>query len=486
VTVIVVSNRVARAKSDEPIAGGLAAALIPMVKNSGAIWVGSSGQTANPAQTKDSFARIEALGTGALATVDMPAKHYRGYYEGFANSALWPALHSRPDLIQVTADEYASYREVNAFMARALLRFAGPDVVFWIQDYHFLTLGAEMRRLQIGRPVGFFLHTPWADRRTMAAVPQHTDLVEAMLSYDLIGFQTDDDRQNFEDYLHFELGLSVFDGTVTSSAGLTHLATFPIGIDVDEFTARATKASTRADVSRLRASLHGGKLILGVDRLDYSKGLANRMRAFDRMLEIEPQLKRGVSMLQVAVPTRGNIRAYRELKSELASLVGEINGRHGEVDWIPIRYLNKSFSQLTLAGFYRAAHVGLVTPLHDGMNLVAKEYVAAQNPFDPGVLVLSSFAGAAKQLDAALLVNPHDIDGMARQIATALAMRLDERRERWHAMVGKLRASSVQNWFADFLRALADTRRAPARLATSRPAQLPVVFDLASRIAQRH
>jgi trehalose 6-phosphate synthase len=486
VTVIVVSNRVARAKSDEPIAGGLAAALIPMVKDSGAIWVGSSGQTADPGQTKDSFARIEALGKGALATVDMPAKHYRGYYEGFANSALWPALHSRPDLIQVTADEYASYREVNAFMARALLRFAEPDAMFWIQDYHFLTLGAEMRRLQIGRPLGFFLHTPWADRRTMAAIPHHADLVEAMLSYDLIGFQTDDDRQNFEDYLHFELGLPVFDGTVTSSAGLTHLATFPIGIDVDEFTARATKASTRADVSRLRASLHGGKLILGVDRLDYSKGLANRMRAFDRMLDAEPQLKRGVSMLQVAVPTRGNIRAYRELKSELASLVGEINGRHGEVDWIPIRYLNKSFSQLTLAGFYRAAHVGLVTPLHDGMNLVAKEYVAAQNPFDPGVLVLSSFAGAAKQLDAALLVNPHDIDGMARQIAAALTMSLDERRERWHSMVAKLRSSSVQNWFADFLRALADTRRAPARLATSRPAKLPVVLDLASRTAQRH
>ena len=191
-TVIVVSNRVARAKSDEPVAGGLAAALIPMVKDSGAIWVGSSGETSDAAHGKDSFAKIEALGTGALATVDMPAKHYRGYYEGFSNSALWPALHSRPDLIQVTADEYASYREINAFMARALLHFTGPDAVFWIQDYHFLTLGAELRRLQINRPIGFFLHTPWADRRTMAAVPQHTDLVEAMLSYDLIGFQTDD------------------------------------------------------------------------------------------------------------------------------------------------------------------------------------------------------------------------------------------------------------------------------------------------------
>ena len=485
-TVIVVSNRVARAKSDEPIAGGLAAALIPMVRDSGAIWVGSSGETADAAQTKDSVPQIETLGTGALATVDMPAKHYRGYYEGFANSALWPALHSRPDLIRVTADEYTCYREVNAFMARALQGFDAPDAVFWIQDYHFLALGAEMRRLQIGRPLGFFLHTPWADRRTMAAVPHHADLVEAMLSYDLIGFQTDDDRENFEDYLHFELGLSVFDGTVTSRAGLTHLATFPIGIDVEEFTSRATKASTRADVSRLRASLNGGKLVFGVDRLDYSKGLANRMRAFDRMLDIEPQLKRGVSLLQVAVPTRGNIRAYRELKSELASLVGEINGRHAEVDWIPIRYLNKSFSQLTLAGFYRAAHVGLVTPLQDGMNLVAKEYVAAQNPFDPGVLVLSSFAGAARELDAALLVNPHDIDGMARQIATALSMSLEERRERWHAMIAKLRACSVQSWFAGFLRALADTRRAPARLATSRPAKLPVVLDLKSRTAQRH
>jgi trehalose 6-phosphate synthase len=210
------------------------------------------------------------------------------------------------------------------------------------------------------------------------------------------------------------------------------------------------------------------------------------MRAFDRLFEIEPQLKRNVSLLQIAVPTRGNIRAYRELKAELASLVGEINGRHGEVDWIPIRYLNKSFSQLTLAGFYRAAQVGLVTPLQDGMNLVAKEYVAAQNPFDPGVLVLSEFAGAAKQLDAALLVNPHDIDGMARQIAAALAMSLDERRERWHAMVAKLRSSSVQNWFADFLRALTETRHAPARLASSRAATAPVVLDLAGRSLQRH
>jgi trehalose 6-phosphate synthase len=257
---------------------------------------------------------------------------------------------------------------------------------------------------------------------------------------------------------------------------LTQLATFPIGIDVDEFAARATKAMGRVEVTRLKESLRGAKLVLGVDRLDYSKGLANRMRAFDRMLELEPSLKRSVSLLQVAVPSRGNIKAYRELKAELAALVGEVNGRHGEVDWMPIRYLNKGFSQLTLAGFYRVASIGLVTPLHDGMNLVAKEYVAAQNPLDPGVLVLSSFAGAARELDAAVLINPHDIDGMARQLAVALHMSVEERRERWQAMVRKLKASSVQNWFSDFLHTLSDIRRTPIQAAAR-----PIVLQLASR-----
>jgi len=478
VNVVVVSNRVARAKADEPLAGGLAAALLPMVRDSGAIWVGSSGQPSDASQTRDSFAKIEALGSGALATVDMPVKHYRGYYEGFANSALWPALHSRPDLIHVTADDYTSYCEVNAFMSRELVRFNSAEAVFWIQDYHFLTLGAEMRQLGIERPLGFFLHTPWADRRTMAAVPHCSELADAMLAYDLIGFQTVEDRQNFEDYLRTELDLNIVDGTVASHWGLTQLATFPIGIDVEEFSVRAIKSIGRSEVVRLRDSLQGAKLVLGVDRLDYSKGLANRMRAFDRMFEIEPSLKRAVALLQVAVPSRGNIKAYRELKAELAALVGEVNGRHGEVDWMPIRYLNKGFSQLTLAGFYRLARVGLVTPLHDGMNLVAKEYVAAQNPFDPGVLVLSSFAGAARELDAALQINPHDIDGMARQIAVALRMNVEERRERWQSMVRKLKAASVQGWFADFLHTLADVRRAPLRAATQ-----PIVLELASRRA---
>lgn len=386
--------------------------------------------------------------------LDLPAAHYGGYYEGFANSALWPALHSRTDLISVSQDDYQSYREVNAFMARALMRFNKPSAAFWIQDYHFLTLGAEMRELGVRNPLGFFLHTPWPARRVIAGVPHHRDLVESMLAYDLIGFQTEDDCENFTTYLRAELGLEVDDGIVASRFGNSRIGAFPIGIDVDGFAAQAQRAASHPDVSRLRKSLHGERLAIGVDRVDYSKGLVNRISAFDRLFEIQPSLKRSVSLLQIATPSRGGIEAYSNLQDELSKQVTEVNGRHGEVDWTPIRYLSKGFSQTVLAGFYRAAQVGVVTPLHDGMNLVAKEYVAAQNPIDPGVLVLSKFAGAANELDTALQVNPHDIDGMARTIATALSMPSTERRMRWEAMMAKLRAGTIHNWFAEFIEAL--------------------------------
>jgi trehalose 6-phosphate synthase len=277
-----------------------------------------------------------------------------------------------------------------------------------------------------------------------------------MLAYDLIGFQTDDDRDNFVGYLRSELDLPVENGVVTSRYGKSSCAVFPIGIDPEKFAMLAARAATNPDVSRLRRSLNGEKLAIGVDRVDYSKGLVNRIEAFDQVLNLHPQLKRTVSLLQIATLSRGTIEAYGNLQNDLARLVGEVNGRHGEVDWTPIRYLNKGFSQTVLAGLYRTAQVGIVTPLHDGMNLVAKEYVAAQNPADPGVLVLSKFAGAANELDAALLVNPHDIDGMARAIATAFSMPLAERRVRWEAMMAKLRASTIQQWFADFLEALQD------------------------------
>jgi len=479
VNLVVVSNRVARGKANEPMTGGLAAALLPVVEKSGAIWVGSSGRVRDGAQ-KEPFAEIEALGAGALAMLDLPAAHYGGYYEGFANSALWPALHSRTDLIRTSQDDYFSYREVNAFMARALLRFQKPETAFWIQDYHFLALGAELRDLGVKQPIGFFLHTPWPASTVIEGVPHHRELVEAMLAYDLIGFQTQDDCDHFAGYLAAELGLDVEGGVVTSRYGQSRLKAFPIGIDPQKFAEQATKAVLHPDVSRLRRSLHGEKLAIGVDRLDYSKGLVNRICAFDRMWTMQPALARTVSLLQIATPSRGTIEAYGNLQNELAKLVSEVNGRHGEVDWTPIRYLNKGFSQTVLAGLYRTAQVGVVTPLHDGMNLVAKEYVAAQNPADPGVLVLSKFAGAANELDTALLVNPHDIDGMARTIATAVSMPLAERRLRWEAMMVKLRAGTIQQWFADFvdtLEASQSGKRASEPPITEPP---PVLWPLRS------
>jgi trehalose 6-phosphate synthase len=457
-SLILVSNRVARPKADEPINGGLAAALLPAVTASGAIWIGSSGRQSESADKKEPFAEIQALGAGALATVDLPAAQYRGFYQGFANGALWPLLHSRTDLIRASGADYAAYREINQIMARALLRFAKPDATFWIHDYHFLTLGEELRRLGIEQPVGFFLHTPFPTRHIVRSLPHHQELVRAMLAYDLIGFQTDEDRANFAEYLAQELELPTRADAVTTERGSVRLGTFPIGIDAKAFAERAARSVNRAEVARLRASLLGARLVIGVDRLDYSKGLDNRFRAFDLALQNDPSLVRTVRLLQIAVPSRSQIKVYRQLQDDLAALVGEINGRHADVDWTPIRYLNKGFGQSTLAGFYRLARVGLVTPLHDGMNLVAKEYVAAQDPADPGVLVLSQFAGAAKQLDAAMLVNPHDIDALARALRSSLAMPLDERRKRWTSMMAVLESSSLSHWFASYVAALEATR----------------------------
>jgi len=473
VSVVIVSNRVARARPGEPIAGGLAAALLPAVKSAGAIWVGSSGRLGE--STREGTIELEALGSGALGSIDFPAAHYRGFYEGFANSVLWPALHSRPDLIRANASDYIAYREINLFLARSLRGAFHAGTCYWIHDYHYLPLAMEMRRMGVQTPIGFFLHTPMPPRSVLCSVPHHRELVRAMMAYDLIGFQTQRDLDNFASYLSEELGLSVVGDAVASTRRVTRLKVFPIGIDVAAFASRATKAVAGHDVMRLRQSLQGAKLVVGVDRVDYSKGLANRFKAVDNLLQSDPGLKRQFSMLQIGVPSREGIETYHQLQKELAALVGEINGRHGEVDWTPIRYLNKGFSQNTLAGFYRSAQVAMVTPLYDGMNLVAKEYVAAQNPFDPGVLVLSEFAGAAQQLDAALIVNPHDIDGMSQALATALAMPLDERRERWEAMMAVLTQSPVQGWFNDFVDTLIENETAIVPEANLVTAPVPLI-----------
>jgi trehalose 6-phosphate synthase len=469
VTVILVSNRVADPDPDRPIQGGLAAALFQAVKTSGAAWIGTRCQ-ATLSDRPEPLATVATIGAGTLGRVDIPVELYRAFYRGFANSALWPALHSRPDLVRTNDEDYAAYCEVNRRMALALKRFVKTDCRIWVHDYHFLTLAQELRELGVGCPIGFFLHTPFPKRVDFTGVPHHGELVAAMLHYDLLGFQTDDDQANFADYAERELRLPV-DAAGFVAKSNTRLGSFPIGIDVQSFAENSIRAAAQPETARLRASLNGGALAIGVDRIDYSKGLENRLRALDQLFQAHPGLKRQLSVLQIALLSRSEIRTYGRLRADIAALVSDINGRHGEVDWVPIRYLNKGFGQSALAGWYRTARIGLVTPLHDGMNLVAKEYVAAQNPLNPGVLILSQFAGAARQLDAALLINPNDPDAMVRAVCRALAMDLAERRERFEAMMAVLERDDVQAWYHSFLATLTAVpavRTVPFKKAASR------------------
>jgi trehalose 6-phosphate synthase len=457
--------------------------LFQAVQFSGATWVGTRVQSA--VLDREPLATVAAIGNGTIARVDLPVELYRHFYEGFANSALWPVLHSRPDLVRTNDEQHAAYCDVNRMMALALKRFIKPNSKIWVHDYHFLTLGQELRELGVTCPIGLFLHTPFPLRQKFTGLPHHRELAGAMLHYDVLGFQTADDQSNFCGYLERELRLSVDSSGFVGATG-TRLGTFPIGIDVDSFVESSIKAAAQPETARLRASLQTGTLAIGVDRIDYSKGLRNRLRAFDQLFQTHPGMKRKISLLQIALPSRSAIDTYSRLQNDIATMVSNINGRHGEVDWTPIRYLNKGYPQSKLAGLYRTAQIGLVTPLIDGMNLVAKEYVAAQNPLNPGVLILSEFAGAARQLDAALLVNPNDIDAVVRAVCQALSMDLAERRARFEAMMAGLRRDDIFSWYHSFLATLTAVpavRTAPFRKTASRSTLstlIPNPFGLAT------
>ncbi|MCP3380100.1 trehalose-6-phosphate synthase [Bradyrhizobium sp. CCGUVB4N] len=454
---VLVSNRVADGKPNEPATGGLAAALLPVVEDSGAVWMGSSGDpsqnSGDPSQNK---ASVHELGNGALVKLELPEAEYAGYYDGFANSTLWPALHSLSERISVSNSDrnYESYHTINEIMANALLKFGDRDA-FWVHDYQLLVLGAKLREKAIDRPIGFFLHTPWPGPDVWQRVPHHDELIESMMAYDLLGFHTERDCRNFLDCVHSDLGLRSKDGVVASNRGLTRCKVFPIGIDADQFARYAAASTSDSKVASLRSGLNGEKLAVGVDRLDYTKGLHERIEAFDQLCTERPG---SISLLQVATPTRAKIEMYQKYRDRFVELVEDANARHATDDWIPIRHQDEGVSQKVLAGLYRAAHVAVVTPIRDGMNLVVKEYVAAQDPNDPGVPVLSKYAGAADELKEALLVDPKDIPGIKRAILEAMEMPLAERCSRWKAMMKTLRENSLQNWSANFVRELENSR----------------------------
>ena len=315
-----------------------------------------------------------------------------------------------------------------------------------MHDYHLIPLAWDLRRGGVKNRMGFFLHTPWPPTRLLVALPHHQRLVQSLFAYDVIGFQTEEWLESFRHYCEKEMGGRVDGDDITVGSRTIKAFACPIGIDYDEFLDAVNSDAARQALHRMRASLQDRAMIVGVDRLDYSKGLEERFQGFEKYLTDHPDMHRHVVLVQIAPPSRGEVKSYQEIRASLEAESGRINGRFAHVDWTPIRYVNKGYPRDQLGGIYRAAKVGLVTPLRDGMNLVAKEYVAAQDPKDPGVLILSRFAGAAQQLTEALLINPYSDEEMADAIHQALNMPLEERKRRWQAMMHEIGETDVVWW----------------------------------------
>jgi trehalose 6-phosphate synthase len=447
---VIVSNRVQIPTEKAPRAGGLAVALGSGLKP-GTLWFGWSGKRGAGGRTPSLH---EAQGV-TYATIDLTEKEYNEFYVGFSNGALWPLLHYRLDFLDFFRHEYDGYRAVNAYFATALLPLLKDDDLVWVHDYQLITVGAEMRERGAQHRIGFFLHIPFVPPEILDALPCGVPLLKGLCAYDVVGFHTEDHRHAFLACVESFLTVTPeADGSFVYENRRVQTISDPIGIDAEEFAATAARSSRGAEVRRIRESLFSRALVIGADRLDYSKGLPNRFRAFDQLLHRFPEHRGKVSMLQVAARSREDVDRYQQLRRQLDRLVGDINGRYSEFDWIPIRYMTRALSRKSLAGFYRVARVGLVTPLRDGMNLVAKEYVAAQSSADPGVLILSRFAGAADQLREALIVNPFDADEVAEAINQALTMELAERKERWQALRETVWAGTPQLFTETFLAAL--------------------------------
>nr|WP_270939115.1 trehalose-6-phosphate synthase [Roseomonas sp. MO-31] len=458
---VIVANRVPDPRERGASAGGLAVALKDALTRREAVWFGWSGGTAAETATTPRELR---QGRTTYATLDLGEADYRHYYQGFSNAALWPVLHYRLGVARFAREDWIGYRRVNAAFAAALAPLLRPDDVIWVHDFHLFLLAAELRALGCRQRIGFFLHVPFPPRQVFLGLPNAQAILAGLAAVDTIGVQTEDDAENLRGAL-----IAAGEAAVAPRVGA-----FPIGIDTAGFAALAARRYRTKEVDQLRASLAGRALAIGVDRLDYTKGLPQRIAGFGKLLERFPRHRAKITFLQVAPVSRGDVAQYRALRRELDESVGRINGQYAEPDWGPIRYITRAVARPTLAGYMRLAKIGLVTPLRDGMNLVAKEYVAAQDPEAPGVLVLSRFAGAAGELQGAVLVNPLDPDDIAEALDVALTMPAEERLARWTTMEAAVRATTATSWCKQFLAALegeeaaAEAGRAGGRRAAGR------------------
>jgi trehalose 6-phosphate synthase len=464
VRLVIVSNRVSIPGESTQRAGGLEVALRPALQKNGGVWLGWSGKVTAGNEQETRSVRHKNI---EYVVTDLSKESFEEYYSGFANRVLWPILHYRLDLAEFARRDLSGYFRVNNHFAAELEKIIERDDLIWVHDYHLIPIAAALRRRGHSNQIGFFLHVPLPPPEILTSLPNHEQLIPLLMQYDVVGFQTERDVQNFVRYLISEFdqmrNTRMFESsgrhvTLNVNGQETLIGSFPVGIEPRAFARLARRNEQSPLVKDLVASLGGRNLVIGVDRLDYSKGLIQRLDAFDIFLANHSEWLGKLTYLQITPTNRSEIPEYSELQEALASAAGRINGKYGEVSWTPIRYVNRVYSRSVLAGLYRMARVGLVTPLRDGMNLVAKEYVAAQDPDDPGVLILSRFTGAAIELRSALLVNPYDAESVANALSQALAMPLEERRARHQALHAKVCEYDVNRWQREFLTVLRGAR----------------------------
>lgn len=425
-------------------------AMASALRTYGGLWFGWSGKTTDKFEAK---ATVSEHGSVQTALLDLEQQAVDEYYNGFANRTLWPLCHYRMDLAAYERAFSASYVSVNDCFAAALAPLLREDDVLWVHDYHLIPLARALRKRGVKNRIGFFLHIPWPASQIVATLPRHHDLVQSMFDYDLLGFQTGEWLRAFEDYVATELNgwVDKAKGTVSAFGKTAMARAYPIGLDVAEMKQLLRSDAAENATKAMRESAAGKKMLLGVDRIDYTKGLPQKFAAYSQFLEDNPDVREKLFLLQIGQPSRTAVADYRDLHEQLLADAGRINGDFGTLEWSPLRYRSQSMPRDVLAGVYRAAHAAIVTPLRDGMNLVAKEYVAAQDPEDPGVLILSRFAGAATQMREALIVNPYSREDMADAIRRAIDMPRSERIARWKALHADVLRNDVTAWRDAFL-----------------------------------
>lgn len=452
--IVVVSNRVMELRKAAQ-AGGVAVAVADLLRARSGLWFGWNGKVVDEQSSTDvpEIKGLKSQGRSAIVTLPLTENEHRDYYLGYSNSVLWPVFHNRLDLARFDAGFYPRYMGVNERFARALRPLIQPDDIIWVHDYHLIPLASELRRLGVDNPIGFYLHIPVPPSQTFLAIPEHRELARELAAYDLIGLQTQADVANLIQFLEDSVsGRILQDGRIAAFDHRLSIKRFPVGIEPDVF-------HNAVPDDTLVQSIEGAERIIGVDRLDYSKGLPQKFSAFGRFLEKYPQYQRRVVLSQIAPPTRESVEAYTDIRQTLEQMSGKINGMFGELDWVPIHYIHRSAPRDKLRDVYRSSRIGLFTPLRDGMNLVSKEYVASQDPEDPGVPILSRFAGAAEQLVDALIVNPYNVEEVADAIKMALEMDRSERIERYTRLMDVIRTYDSAAWSSAFLTTLEATAR---------------------------